>query len=54
MNSTESVYESEKAFETGGRIGAKLFEKSSGKTLKNGKTVSNIFPGQAVYGKFKK
>ena len=22
--------------------------------LKNGKTVSNIFPGQAVYGKFKK
>ncbi|MEY2918534.1 MAG: hypothetical protein RIS73_2248, partial [Bacteroidota bacterium] len=22
--------------------------------LKNGKTVSNVFPGQAVYGKFKK
>jgi formylmethanofuran dehydrogenase subunit A len=22
--------------------------------LKNGKTVANIFPGQAVYGKFKK
>jgi N-acyl-D-aspartate/D-glutamate deacylase len=22
--------------------------------LKNGKTISNIFPGQAVYGKFKK
>jgi N-acyl-D-aspartate/D-glutamate deacylase len=22
--------------------------------LRNGKTVSNVFPGQAVYGKFKK